>query len=148
MINLDKRADAVRIVLAKRNILKAPTMRVGMALDITGSAKHLYKNGTMQEVADRSLAVASQFDDNGELDMWAFTTGFDRLKPATAADYGKYVQEHILNNPKVTKWGGTSYAPVLADMSKFYFGGVEKLIGFVFGLFGKKKPAPRPWAYS
>lgn len=138
-IDLEKRKKTVRIILEKRQILKAPTMRAGLALDITGSSRKLYTDGIMQEANDRMLAVAGQFDDNGEMDMWAFTTGFDRLRAARAADYGTYVQQHILDNPAVTKWGNTAYAPVLNDMVDLYFRGETKEEGGFLGLFGKKK---------
>ena len=138
-IDLEKRKKTVRIILEKRQILKPPMMRAGLALDITGSAQRLYTDGVMQEAADRVLALAGQFDDNGEMDMWTFTTGFDRLRAARAADYGSYVKRQILDNPSVTKWGNTAYAPVMNDMVDLYFRGETKEEGGFFGLFGKKK---------
>lgn len=137
-IDLKKRTESVRVILAKRSILTAPVMRVGLALDITGSAKPLYENGTIQEVTDRLLAVAAQFDDNGEMDMWSFTTGYDRLKSATASDYGRYVQKNIMDNGKIAKWGSTRYSPVLSDMYNFYFGSK----GGLLGMFAKKSTLP------
>lgn len=139
-INLQKRAEAVGIVLAKRNIVKAPTVRVGAALDISGSTKEMYKKGIIQETVDRLLAIALKFDDNGQIDMWSFTDGFDRLETASAIDYGNYVNKHILENPGVTKWGSTSYAPVIGDMVRFYYGGGDAL-AFLGRLFGAKSAA-------
>lgn len=141
-ISLEKRAETVNIVLAKRNVTQVPPIRVGLALDISGSSQPLYNSGVIQEVVDRLLAVAMKFDDNGELDMWSFTNGFDRLETATAAEYGGYVKNKILNNPKVYKWGGTSYAPVMTDMVEHYFGTPKQEKTSMFGgLFGKNKPA-------
>ncbi len=143
-INLEKRAEAVGIVLAKRNVVKAPTVRVGAALDISGSTKQMYNKGVIQETVDRLLAIAMKFDDNGQIDMWSFTDGFDRLQTATARDYGNYVARHILGNVEVTKWGATSYAPVIKDMVRFYFGGLDPL-AFFGNLFGAKPAAaPQP----
>lgn len=134
-INLEKRAEKVGIVLAKRNIVKAPTVRVGAALDISGSTKDMYKKGIIQETVDRLLAIAMKFDDNGEIDMWSFTDEYDRLETASARDYGNYVNKHILDNPEVSKWGATSYAPVIKDMVRYYFGG-DGALGFLGKLFG------------
>ncbi len=143
-INLQKRAEAVGIVLAKRNIIKAPTVRVGLALDISGSTKEMYKKGIIQETVDRLLAIAMKFDDNGEIDMWSFTDGFDRLETASAAHYGNYVSRHILENPSIAKWGSTSYAPVIRDMVRYYYG-VGDVLALVGRLFGAKPGgAPQP----
>lgn len=144
-INLEKRAEAVGIVLAKRNVLKAPTVRVGAALDVSGSTKPMYNKGVIQETVDRLLAIAMKFDDNGQIDMWSFTDGFDRLETANAGHYGNYVAKHILGNPEVSKWGATSYAPVIHDMVRFYFGGIDPL-AFLGKLFGAKPAggAPQP----
>ena len=48
MITLEKRAAKVAIVLEKRQILKPPVVRVGAALDISGSAKPLYQSGVIR----------------------------------------------------------------------------------------------------
>jgi hypothetical protein len=142
-INLEKRAETVGIVLAKRNITVAPTVRVGAALDISGSTQQMYKKGVIQETVDRLLAIAMKFDDNGEIDMWSFTEGFDRLETASAAHYGDYVNRHILGNPDVVKWGSTAYAPVIKDMVRFYYGGdALAFLGRLFG--GKSKADPLP----
>ncbi len=143
-INLEKRAEAVGIVLAKRNVVKAPTVRVGAALDISGSTKQMYNKGVIQETVDRLLAIAMKFDDNGQIDMWSFTDGFDRLQTATARDYGNYVTRHILGNVEVTKWGATSYAPVIKDMVRHYFGLAPlALLGKLFGTKSAGSNAPQ-----
>ncbi len=129
-INLEKRAEKVGIVLSKRNIAKAPTVRVGVALDISGSTKQMYVKGVIQETVDRLLAIAMKFDDNGEIDMWSFTDGYNRLETAAAKDYGNYVSRHILDNPEVSKWGATSYAPVIRNMVRHYFGSAG-VLGFL-----------------
>ena len=71
-INLEKRTQQVGIILAKRGLPVAPKTRVGVALDVSGSAKHFYENGVIQETLDRLLAVAMKFDDDGNLDAWTF----------------------------------------------------------------------------
>lgn len=120
-ITLEKRAEKVGIILAKGGITKVPPIRVGLALDISGSAQDLYDSGVIQETVDRLIPIAMKFDDNGELDMWSFTTGFDRLESASADDEGSYVTENILGNDEVTKWGGTQYSGVLQDMLDLWF---------------------------
>lgn len=150
-ITLEKRAEAVGIILAKAGITKIPPVRVGLALDVSGSAKGLYTGGIMQKTIDRLIAVAMKFDDNGELDMWSFTDGFDRLENASAADEGTYVNQQILENSDITLWNGTEYGPVLEDMVSFWFPSktatqavVQEATGFFKGLFGKKVAAVTP----
>lgn len=139
-ISLEKRAEKVNIILAKRNITQVPPVRVGLALDISGSTQQMYNRGIMQETVDRLLAVAMKFDDNGELDMWSFTEGFNRLDTASAADYNGYVKRAILENRRIEKWGGTAYGPVMADMMKHYFGTstLNEAKSMFGGFFGKK----------
>lgn len=148
-ITLDKRAEKVGIILAKQGITKVPPVRVGLSLDVSGSAQGLYTSGIMQKTIDRLIAVAMKFDDNGELDMWSFASGYDRLENASASDEGSYVTEQILNNGDISLWGGTEYGPVLEDMVGFWFPDtdtsestvetvVEQTQSFFGRLFGKK----------
>jgi hypothetical protein len=139
---LEDRAASVKISLAKKHINKAPIMRVGMAVDISGSTQRMYERGIIQDAVDRLLGLAANFDDNGEMDMWSFTTGFDALETAKASDYGSYVKKHILG-AAITKWGGTSYAPVMKAMIDFYFKGSVKKSGGFFG-FGSKTTFEAP----
>ena len=136
-IDLNKRSERVRIVLEKRKLPVVPKMRVGLALDISGSAEGLYRSGVMQETVERLLAVAMRFDDNGEMDMWAFHNRQYSLPVATAKNFENYVQRDILNNDKVRLWGGTEYAPVLGSMEKHWFGGAPAARPAPKGFFGK-----------
>ncbi len=68
MATIDLQKKSVKIVLEKKQLTKV-TARIGLVLDITGSMRQLYKNGTVQNVVERILAVADQFDDNGLLDV-------------------------------------------------------------------------------
>ncbi|KVM69062.1 Tellurium resistance protein [Burkholderia ubonensis] len=149
MITLEKRAAKVAIVLEKRQILKPPVVRVGAALDISGSAKALYKSGVIQETHDRILGIALKFDDNGEVDTWTFTEGFDRLPTATPDNYGAYITDFVLNGD-IDKWGGTQYAPVMNDIVDFFFRAPEPerkreaKRGFLSRLFGGADDAHAP----
>lgn len=148
-IDLEKRAETVRIILEKKQIVQPPAMRVGLALDISGSARGLYSSGVMQETVSRLLAVAMRFDDNGELDMWTFHNAFQRLASANRSNYERFVQKEILDNSRVSKWGGTSYSPVLNDVIDLYFrtsaAAPRSAGGFLGGLFGRKQQ-PQPSA--
>ncbi|MDF3835832.1 VWA domain-containing protein [Cupriavidus basilensis] len=152
MITLEKRAAKVGIVLEKRQLAKPPTVRVGAALDISGSARDLYQSGIVQETHDRILGIALKFDDNGEVDTWTFTERFNRLPTATPDNYGSYISDYVLH-ADIDKWGGTKYAPVMSDIISFYFrspaarpAGEKR--GFLSRLFGgaSEEAAPIPAA--
>lgn len=117
--NIDLRKKIVQITLEKKN-LTGVTARVGIVLDITGSMRNLYANGTVQEVVERILAVACKFDDNHSLDVWVYDTEFSRLPPVTEQELGSYVFTHIMNNNTIHKFGRNNEPPVMEDIIKKY----------------------------
>lgn len=137
-IKLEKRAAAVGIILAKRGLTKIPPVRVGVSYDVSGSAQWMYKQGIIQETSDRLQAVALKFDDNGELDAWAFDGECSQLESATAADEGKFITEQIINNRGIHKWGGTNYAPAWHAAASFWFTplAVQTIVEKSKGIFG------------
>lgn len=110
---------SAQIVLEKRNLTNV-TARVALVLDISGSMRRLYKNGTVQKVVERILAVASQFDDDGSLDVWVYDNEFSRLKPVTEIDFEGYVDQYILNNSLIHKFGRNDEPPVMEDVIHKY----------------------------
>lgn len=142
LIDLKKKT---RIVLEKRALPQPPRCRVGLCIDISGSMHNEYQDGLVQETVDRLLAIAGTFDDNGEMEVWTFNQGYSTPPVARAADFGSYVKKAILDNPKVDKWGGTNYAPVMNVVLDTYFRG-ERVVtsGGLFGLFKKtEQQAPK-----
>ncbi|WP_028399308.1 vWA domain-containing protein [Ectobacillus panaciterrae] len=116
-INLMKKN--VNIVLEKKK-LSGVVAKVGLVLDISGSMRTLYKNGTVQKVVERILAVASQFDDDGALDIWVYDNEFARLKPVTERDFENYVENTILSNSLIHKFGRNDEPPVMEDVIQKY----------------------------
>ncbi|OPH54731.1 hypothetical protein BC351_31165 [Paenibacillus ferrarius] len=117
--SIDLRKKLVQITLEKKN-LSHLVARVGLVLDVTGSMMPLYKNGTVQEVVERILAVACKFDDNASLDVWVYDNEFSRLSAATEADLEQYVQKQILTNPHIHKFGRNNEPPVMKDVIHKY----------------------------
>lgn len=114
-INLLK--EKAKIVLEKKKLVSVRA-RVGLVLDVSGSMRSLYKGGTVQRVIERILAIATQFDDDGELDCWIYDHEFSRLPAATEKNIDGYVEKYILNNPKISKFGRNDEAPVMRDVIK------------------------------
>ncbi|WP_107923326.1 vWA domain-containing protein [Lysinibacillus parviboronicapiens] len=116
-INLKKKT--AKLVLEKKN-LKGVVARVGIVLDISGSMRKLYRQGVVQEAVERVLAVASQFDDDGALDVWVYDNEFSRLPAVTEKDFVGYVEREILNNVGVHKFGRNDEPLVMEDVIKKY----------------------------
>ncbi len=116
---IDLRKKTVGLLLEKKK-LSGIVARVGLVLDITGSMRKLYNNGTVQEVVERILAIACKFDDNGELDVWVYDHEFSRLPSVTERDFAGYVQSRILGDPSVHKFGRNNEPLVMEDIVRKY----------------------------
>jgi hypothetical protein len=149
---LKAQSDKVKISLEKRQVLTAPIVRVGEALDISGSMNHAYQNGDVSKIVFRTLALANIFDDNGEMDMWAFNTDVTQLESATPNNFDQFVNDEVIHGVGIG--GGTRYSPCLEAISEFYFPAHPATTsatsatsavsapkkGFLSKLFGKSAP--------
>lgn len=134
-IDLQKKAENVGIILAKKGITQAPVMRVAVALDISYSMERIISSGALQNAFNQLMGVAVKFDDNGELDVFKFDTKCDYVgtsKPETG-DYDQFVKQRGINVR-----GGTSYAPIVTSAMDFFFAGQKK--GGFLGFGGKTAP--------
>lgn len=129
-ISLEKRAEKVEAILLTKGIKTAPTMRVGNALDISGSMDRTIARGDLQEAFSQTMGVALTFDDNGELDVFKFNHGCQFVDTADKNNY-----ETFINKKGISANGGTSYAPVIEEAIKFYF--EAKKVGGFLGFGGK-----------
>ena len=121
MSSISLRKEKVGIILEKKR-LSNQKARVGLVLDISGSMRSLYKSGEVQKVVERVLAVASQFDDDGALDVWVYDNEFSRLPEATEMNFEGYVDQYILNNESVHKFGRNDEPRVMKDVIQKYIG--------------------------
>lgn len=119
MSTISLKKETASIVLEKKK-LTGVVAKVGIVLDITGSMRKLYRDGVVQEVVERVLAVASQFDDDGALDVWVYDHEFSRLPAATEATFMGYVEKNILSNDSVHKFGRNDEPKVMEDVIQKY----------------------------
>ncbi len=119
MSTIDLQKKSLKIVLEKKQLTHVQA-QVGLVLDITGSMRSMYKSGTVQKVVERILAIASQFDDDGNLDVWVYDHEFSRLKQVTEIDFSGYVDREILGNETIHKFGRNDEPPVMKDVLKKY----------------------------
>ncbi|MDY6804916.1 MAG: TerD family protein [Cyanobacteriota bacterium] len=117
---IDLLKKKVDLSLEKKNLTTVKA-RVGIAVDISGSMDIVYKNGTLQKVLERLLAVAIRLDDNGKLDVWVFNEICQRLPAVTEENYEDYANREIL--PTFGKVGNgryDNYAPFAIDVMQKY----------------------------
>jgi len=110
LIDLAKKAT----VSLEKYQLNETVARVGLVLDASGSMMNQYRTGKVQEVINRLLPLAVHFDDDGELDVWAFSSNLLALPSATLTNYADFINTakggwrdwgmmSINNEPKVIK---------------------------------------------
>lgn len=119
MSTISLKKNAARIILEKKKLNKV-VAKVGLVLDISGSMRKLYREGVVQEAVERVLAVASQFDDDGSLDVWVYDNEFSRLPEVTEKDFSNYVNDHILSNDSIHKFGRNDEPQVMEDVIRKY----------------------------
>lgn len=99
--------------LKKKN-LETTVARVGLVLDISGSMCQCFKNGTVQEIVNKTLPLAVQFDDDGELDFWYYGTTARRMKSVNLDNYTEAVPndwKHLM-----MELGGRNNEPTVLKM--------------------------------
>lgn len=87
LLSLAKKAQ---VTLEKAQLTKVRA-RVGVVLDVSGSMDGQYRRGRVQEVLNRVLPLAVHFDDDGELDCWAFGERTLQLSPVSMANYENFI---------------------------------------------------------
>ena len=106
-------AKPLGVELKKRN-LETLVARVGLVMDISGSMTARFKNGTVQEIVNKTLPLAVQFDDDGELDCWYYGTTARRMDSVNLGNYTEAVPKdwkHLMLD-----LGGCNNEPVVLRM--------------------------------
>ena len=83
-------AKPITLELEKRQLLNC-VAKVALVLDISGSMSERYKNGTVQEIVNKVLPLAVQFDSDGELDFWYYGTTPKRMPAVNLRNYQEAV---------------------------------------------------------
>ena len=99
--------------LRKKN-LETTVARVGLVLDISGSMVPRFKNGTVQSIVNKTLPLAVQFDDDGELDFWFYGTTARKMDSVNLKNYMTAVPEdwkHLMLD-----LGGRNNEPIVMRM--------------------------------
>lgn len=98
---------AAAVSLAKRGLDEA-RYQVKLVLDISASMSNEYRSGSVQDLANRALALATQLDDDGEVEVYLFGIRAHRKGPLSLSNARDFV-DHM----RVNLEGGTHYGPVM-----------------------------------
>ncbi|MDR1035702.1 MAG: VWA domain-containing protein [Deltaproteobacteria bacterium] len=79
-------AKPLKVALEKHRLTDTVAM-VGLVLDISGSMSGRFADGAVQDVINKTVPLAVQFDDDGNLDLWYYGTRPREMPPVTLANY-------------------------------------------------------------
>lgn len=138
-INLRK--DIV-LNLSKQKGLENQKAQVILCMDISGSMRDMYNSGFVQDVIERIVPVAMQFDDNQELELYLFENNcIKHRNNVTLNNIYDFVRREIIGK---YHFGGTEYAPTINMIKKDIIGETS---GGVFSMFKKKEKKLKNPAY-
>lgn len=107
VIDLSKKA---KISLEKKGLIEQKS-QVVLVLDISKSMNALFKSGSIQTLIERILALALNFDDDGNIDIVLFGTRAYQLPSVSLNDLDGYVNREIMPNYKIIE--ATRYSSAL-----------------------------------
>lgn len=117
IISLDK--TLINLSKDKGISLEKHRAKVAVVMDYSYSMEMLYSGGAVQDVLTRIMPLALRFDDDGELDVWLFTSKSKRVEPMDLNNFETYVKKVVKKSG--FSMGSTYYAPVLGDVLDKYF---------------------------
>ena len=90
--------------------------KVALVLDYSGSMRREYQDGSMQRLAEKILALGTQLDDDGAIDLFVFDSSAAYLGEVTLGDYKGSVDRLTRNR----RMGTTDYAGAFNLLVKHY----------------------------
>ena len=114
LVNLVKQAG----VSLEKVGLSHHRAKVCLCLDISGSMSTLYRKGLVQSFAERILALACKFDDDGEIDVFLFGQQVHQPTPMGLSNWDGYINQVIARHPLE---GDTRYGRAMEAIRQFYF---------------------------
>lgn len=135
LLSLAKKADDV----VARKGLVGHRAKCVLCLDHSGSMRGQYKSGAMQRLAERVIALATRFDDDGDIDVFTFDTSARYVGTLGLSDYEGGIDRLVTGH-----MGTTNYAEAFRSVTGRFGFETER-----HGFFGGSKLAPlkRPADY-
>lgn len=126
VINLSKKAK----IEIEKNGLKNIKSQVVLVLDISKSMNSLFKEGIIQELVERLVGLALNFDDDGDIDMILFGTRAYQLPSVSLDNLESYVDREIMANYRIIE--STKYATALKLINDKYKGNQSDPVFVIF----------------
>ena len=114
LLSLTKQAH---VSLEKVNLAQHRA-KVAICLDISGSMGGLYSSGKIQRLAEKVLALACHFDDDGMIDVFLFGERAHHAEEMGIDNFAGFTQRLLQRYPLE---GGTNYGKVMKELRNFYF---------------------------
>lgn len=112
LLSLAKKADEM---LTNKG-LNGLTAEVALVLDFSGSMGSLYRDGSVQALLNKALALATQLDDDGQIDLFIFGTTAEYLGQVDLANFRNIVAEAT----KGKRMSTTGYGPAFREVVRHY----------------------------
>ena len=106
--------------LEKNNLLDIKA-RVALVLDYSGSMNQQYKSGDVQQVLDRIMPLALNFDDDGSFECWAFAEKALRLNDVRLDNLNNYIASEQGGYKKWNAGAGYNNEPAVLEEVLAYF---------------------------
>ncbi len=110
-------------VSLKKNGLEETVAKVILVLDASGSMTSQYDRGNVQGVVDRIATLAMRFDDDGELDVWAFASRCSKMPSIVAQSVSGYIDRAREGSSFLSIIGrlgvGNNEPPVMREIMKY-----------------------------
>ncbi|WP_066071489.1 VWA domain-containing protein [Frankia sp. EI5c] len=90
--------------------------KVALCVDHSGSMRALYARGVVQRLAERALALATQLDDDGAIDVFVFDTGAVHAGELRLTDYAGGVDRLRAGR----RLGRTDYAAAMRLVREYF----------------------------
>lgn len=141
MVSLVKDAkEAASVSLNKHGFSTGLTAEVCMVFDFSQSMEwdpaRRYSRGEVQAAAERVLALACQFDDDGAVPTFFFHNEAWYAGDMTLDNYKGFIDDAIRGK----RMGGTSYSAAIHEVLAYYDLATTRSGGH--GFFGRKKEQP------
>lgn len=114
--------------------LNGQTAKVAVVLDYSGSMANEYRSGRMQALTEKVLALATQFDDDGDIDFFVFDSSAKHLGVIGLDDF----KGAVARLTKGRHMGTTNYAEAFIKV-RDHFGFAKAAAPAKKGLFSSFK---------
>jgi len=137
VVDLSKKA---KVQIDKKG-LSGVKSQVVLVLDVSGSMRPLFNNGSVQKTVERLLALGMNFDDDGEIDVILFGNKHYQMTPVKIDNIHGYVKNEVLANHRINE--GTEYAKPIRLIKDKYSNNKGDPVFVIFVTDGDNSDKPK-----